>query len=84
MQNNSTDEITTNFIERFNKLLSEYTGTYAELANALGLKSKSNITKYANGSLNISLKMLSKIADFFEVSPVWLIGFTDDKNFKFK
>ena len=84
MQNNSTDKLTKNFIERFNKLLSDYNGTYTELANALGLKSKSNITKYANGSLNISLKMLSKIADFFEVSPVWLIGFTDDKNYKFK
>lgn len=84
MQNNSTDNVTKNFIERFNKLLSEYDGTYVELANALGLKSKSNITKYANGSLNISLKMLCKIADFFEVSPVWLIGFTDDKNYKFK
>lgn len=84
MQNNSTNKLTKNFIERFNTLLSDYNGTYAELAHALGLKSKSNITKYANGSLNISLTMLSKIADFFEVSPVWLIGFTDDKNYKFK
>lgn len=84
MQNNSKDNLTKNFIERFNQLLSDYTGTYTELAHALGLKSKSNITKYANGSLNISLTMLSKIADFFEVSPVWLIGFTDDKNYKFK
>lgn len=84
MQNNSTDKLAKNFIERFNKLLSDYNGTYIELAHALGLKSKSNITKYANGSLNISLTMLSKIADFFEVSPVWLIGFTDDKNYKFK
>ena len=84
MQKNSNDKITKNFIKRFNELLSNYDGTYVELAHALGLKSKSNITKYANGSLNINLTMLSKIANFFEVSPVWLIGFTDDKNYKFK
>ena len=84
MQKNSKDELSNNFIKRFNELLSDYKGTYAELAEALGLKSKSNITKYAKGSLNINLTMLSKIANFFEVSPVWLIGFTDDKNFKFK
>lgn len=84
MQNNSTDKLTKNFRERFKELLVNYEGTYTELANALGLKSRSNITKYANGSLNISLSMLSKIADFFEVSPVWLIGFTNEKNYKFK
>ncbi len=84
MQNNSNDALTQNFIERFNELLSDYNGTYLELAQALGLKSKSNISKYAKGTLNINLTMLSKIANFFEISPVWLIGLTDDKNYKFK
>ena len=78
------DELTKNFIERFNDLLANYNGTYADLAKAIGLKSKSNITKYANGSLNVSISRLGLIAKFFNVSPAWLIGYDDNKDFKFK
>lgn len=84
MKDISKDEITENFIKRFNDLLSNYNGTYAELAKAIGLKSKSNITKYANGSLNVTISRLGLIANFFNVSPAWLIGYDDNKDFKFK
>ncbi len=73
------------FPERFTELLKSYTGTYDELAKELGLKSKSNISKYANGSIkNVSVNMIMKIANFFDVSPVWLIGLTKDKHFVIK
>lgn len=84
MKDISKDEITENFIKRFNDLLSNYNGTYTELAKAIGLKSKSNITKYANGSLNVTISRLGLIANFFNVSPAWLIGYDDNKDFKFK
>ena len=73
------------FPERFAELLKDYTGTYDELAKELGLKSKSNISKYANGSIkNVNIDMIMKIANFFDVSPIWLIGLTDDKHFIIK
>lgn len=73
------------FSERFAELLKSYTGTYDELAKELGLKSKSNISKYANGSIkNVNINMIIKIAKFFDVSPVWLIGLTEDKHFIIK
>lgn len=70
--------------ERFKELLKDYNGKYAELAKELGLKSKSNISKYANGNINISISMIEKIAKYFNVSPVWLAGWSDDKNYKIK
>lgn len=72
------------FPKRFKELVSEYNGTYEELAKELGLRSKGNITKYAKGSIIVKITMLAKIADFFKVSPAWLIGLTDDRNYKFK
>ena len=73
------------FAERFTELLKNYNGTYDELARELGLKSKSNISKYANGTIkNINIDMIIKIANFFKVSPIWLIGLTDNKNYIIK
>lgn len=66
--------------ERFRELLKTYTGTYGELAKELGLKSKSNITKYANGNIDIRVSMIEKIASYFNVSPAWLAGWSNDKN----
>lgn len=75
----------TRFPERFTELLQDYNGTYDDLAKELGIKSKSNITKYSNGSIkNVSLSMIVKISNFFDVSPIWLIGWTDDKHFIIK
>lgn len=77
--------MSTLFAERFTELLKNYSGTYDELARALGLKSKSNITKYANGNIkNLNINMIEKIANLFNVSPAWLAGWTDDKNYIIK
>lgn len=71
------------FPERFQELLNSSSITYDELIEKLGIKSKGTITKYANGQIkNVSISMICKIAELFEVSPVWLIGWSNNKNYK--
>ena len=71
------------FPERFQELLNSSSITYEELKDMLGVKSKGTITKYANGQIkNVSISMICKIAEIFEVSPIWLIGWSNNKNYK--
>lgn len=73
------------FPERFQELLNNSDITYDEIIKYLDIKSRGTITKYANGSIkNVSITTICKIAEFFDVSPAWLIGWTNDKHFKFK
>lgn len=73
------------FPERFQELLNGSSMKYGDIIQSLGIKSKGTISKYASGSIkNVSISTICKIADLFDVSPVWLIGWTDDKHFKFK
>jgi repressor LexA len=73
------------FPERFQELLNSSSITYEELKDLLGVKSKGTITKYANGQIkNVSISMICKIAEIFEVSPIWLIGWSNNKNYKIK
>jgi len=52
---------------------------YEQVAEKLGIKSKGTISKYANGKTKkIELSMVNKIADLFDVSPIWLLGYTND------
>lgn len=71
------------FPERFQELLNTKSITYEELIKLLGIKSRGTITKYANGQIkNVSISMICKIAEIFEVSPVWLIGWSNNKDYK--
>ena len=71
------------FPERFQELLDETSLTYDDITRALDIKSKGTISKYANGTIkNVSISTICKIADLYEVSPVWLIGWSNDRNFK--
>lgn len=71
------------FPERFQELLNNSPITYDELIDKLGIKSRGTITKYANGQIkNVSISMICKIAEIFEVSPVWLIGWSNNRNYK--
>lgn len=68
------------FAERLKELIKASNLKYEELAKELGFKSKSTICKYANGKiLKIGPSGINKLATFFNVSPSWLAGFTDDK-----
>ena len=70
------------FPERFTELLNSSTLTYEQVAHKLGIKSKGTISKYAKGTISPDISTIDKIADLFNVSPIWLIGFTDYKYYK--
>lgn len=73
------------FHQRFSELVNQSNLTNEEIAHKLGLKSKGTISKYASGKIqNIGPVMIDKIATLFEVSPIWLLGYTDDKHYKIK
>lgn len=68
------------FSQRFKELLESYDGNYDQLAKQLGFKSKSSISKYANGQVKkIDVSLVTKISLIFGVSPNWLLGVSDDK-----
>lgn len=72
------------FAKRIKELKKESGLTYKEIADNLGLV-RSTVCKYAKGDIsNITLNMVVKIADFFQVSPSWLAGWTDDKYYNIK
>ena len=73
------------FTERFTELLNESDMNYVEVADKLGFKSKGTVSKYANGkNKKVDISTVIQIADLFNVSPIWLIGLTDDRNYKIK
>ncbi len=73
------------FAKRFTELLDESNKTYTEIATDLGFKSKGTISKYANSkNKNVSIAMVMKISKYFDVSPVWMIGLTDDRHYLIK
>ena len=73
------------FHERLSELINQSDLTYEEIAAKLGLKSKGTISKYASGQIqNIGPIMIDKIATLFDVSPIWLLGYTDNKQYKIK
>ncbi len=68
------------FIERLKILIEESDLSYEKIAHGLGFRAKSTIFKYKNGKIvKIGPSGIAKIANFFQVSPSWLAGFTDDK-----
>lgn len=73
------------FPERFTYLLNHCNMNYEQVSKELGLKSKGTISKYASGKTKkIELSMLIKISELFDVSPIWLLGFTDDMHYTIK
>ena len=68
------------FIKRFSELIDRGNYTLEEIGNAIGIKSKSTISKYLSGNIqNIKRSQIVKLANLFNVSPAWLAGFTDQK-----
>lgn len=72
------------FPERFTEVIKDSNLKYEDIASKLGLKSKGTISKYANGSIDVKITMIDKIAEVFGVSPIWLLGYTDDKHYVIK
>lgn len=72
------------FPKRFSIVLKESNFTYEEIGRKLR-KSKSTISKYASGTIKtIDISMVVKIAEIFDVSPIWLLGFTKNRHYKIK
>ena len=68
------------FIKRFSELINSKNYTLEEIGNAIGIKSKSTISKYLSGNIkNIKRSHIVKIANLFNVSASWLAGFSDNK-----
>lgn len=73
------------FPERFSELITSSNLSYTEIAKELGLKSKGTIAKYANGTIKrIDISMINKISVLFDVSPIWLLGYTTNKHYVIK
>lgn len=73
------------FATRFTELIKESNMNYEEIATNLGFKSKGTISKYANGkNKNVTISTVMKISNYFGVSPVWLIGLTDNRHYVIK
>ena len=70
------------FPSRFTQLLKQSDLNYEEVAHRLGFKSKGTISKYANGkNKKVDINTVIDIARLFDVSPIWLIGLTDDMHY---
>lgn len=73
------------FPERFSELISNSNLSYSEIAKKLDLKSKGTVSKYASGKIKkIDISMINKISVLFDVSPIWLLGYTENKHFVIK
>ncbi len=68
------------FAPRFKELVKESNKKYEDIATDLGYKSKGTISKLMNAK-DAKLSTIINIANYFNVAPEWLAGFTDDKYF---
>lgn len=72
------------FQKRLKELKDESNLSYEQIANNLGLV-RSTVQKYAEGNIKkITVTTIENIANFFQVSPSWLAGWTDDKYYNVK
>ena len=62
-----------NFQIRVKELREEFNITQSQLAKKINV-ARSNISKYESGQLDVSTEIISKIADFFNVSTDYLLG----------
>ena len=63
------------FSNRLFKLIKENDMDINIIANKLGLKSKSTIYRYMNGHMAPKVTTVKYLAEFFNVNPVWLMGY---------
>lgn len=69
------------FCERLNYLLKNTKTTQQQVSLGANID-KTSISKYCNGKAVPDSKNLLKLADFFNVSPLWLSGEGDDPTVK--
>ncbi len=63
------------FSKRFANLIKENNTNFDYLLKTLGIKSKSTIYRYMNAQMSPKITTIKILADFFNVNPVWLMGY---------
>lgn len=67
------------FSKRLSELINDNNYTLDEIENYVG-KTNATISRYASGEITgVKRSTIVKLANFFNVSPAWLAGFTDQK-----
>lgn len=67
------------FSKRLNELISNSNYTLDKIEEYVG-KTNATISRYASGEITgVKRSTIAKLADFFQVSPAWLAGFSDIK-----
>lgn len=66
------------FPTRLRALLAETKTTQQQLADVIGMKNRQSVGNYCDARAMPDLETFAKIADYFKVSPAWLLGMTDD------
>lgn len=71
------------FSKRLSQLIDTSNYTLDKIEKYVG-KTNATISRYASGEITgVKRSTIVKLANFFNVSPAWLAGFTDDKYEKF-
>lgn len=63
------------FAERFSHLIKNSSIDIPELAQMLGIKSKSTIYRYMNAEMAPKITTVKYASEIFNVNPVWLMGY---------
>ncbi len=71
------------FSNRFKTLLDEKNETIYNLSELLHLN-PSTISRYKNGLMSPKLIIIEKIAEYFNVNPVWLMGYDVERDANIK
>lgn len=68
------------FAERLSELVREHDTNVNDLANKIGIKSKSTIYRYMHGGMAPKLTTIKYLAEIYNVNPIWLMGYDVPKN----
>lgn len=63
------------FAERLLQLVKEHNTNINDLANKIGIKSKSTIYRYMNAEMAPKLTTVKYASEIFNVNPLWLTGY---------
>ena len=70
------DEIILNkFSERLFNLIKQHSTDINVLAQKMGIKSNSTIYRYMNGEMSPKITTVKYLAEYYNVNPVWLMGY---------
>lgn len=69
------DIILEKFAERFSDLIKNSDLEITQLANMLGIKSKSTIYRYMNAEMAPKVPTVKYASEIFNVNPLWLMGY---------